>query len=487
MMKQRSIKNTFARHFASILACSLLASLVTWGLLVVLLGYLFNHDIALPANHYETQIPVITEYAQSRGDSVMSKQGQAELEKVIPSQGMSYLVVSLTGEPLYGDLHINESLSRQKILARLNQTRRGMNEIIVYKPVVSRDGNLIGALLVGYSLKVTAANPALNPLVTFGFLAFFLTPFMYIILFTLVFGRRFSRKISAPLQQLLQGAEMIKERNLHFSMTGTSSITEVNRLTHAFEDMRQELEQSIEREWRLEQDRSTMFAALAHDLRTPLTIIQGHVEGLEQMNGESYEAKRSKYLQVIKRNTTHASKLLQDMNTIAEIEKVSFRLQPLPVDLEELADDKTMEYAALCGNQNITFHTEINDNRLNKKPVLLDPYRIMQVLDNLVSNSIRYTPEAGQILWRIEITEEQVMMAVTDNGAGFGQQQDLQQVFKQFYQVDHHSSRQKGHSGLGLYIAKLLIQHHGGQISAENTPPRGATVRFTIPISSQEP
>ncbi|MGV2787958.1 HAMP domain-containing protein, partial [Clostridium perfringens] len=144
---------------------------------------------------------------------------------------------------------------------------------------------------------------------------FILTPFLYIILFTLIFGRRFSRKISTPLQQLLQGAEQIKERNLHFSMTGTSSITEVNRLTNAFEDMRQELEQSIEREWRLEQDRSTMFAALAHDLRTPLTIIQGHVEGLEQMNGESYEAKRSQYLQVIKRNTTRASKLLQDMNT----------------------------------------------------------------------------------------------------------------------------------------------------------------------------
>ncbi|WP_339291447.1 HAMP domain-containing sensor histidine kinase [Paenibacillus sp. FSL W8-0187] len=484
MMKQRSIKNTFARHFVSILACSLLATLVTWGLLVMLLGYLFNHDIVLPANHYEAQIPVISEYAVDRGDSVMSTQGQAELEKVIPSQGMSYLVVSLTGEPLYGDLTLKESLSRQKILARLNQTRSSMNQVVKYIPVVSSDGDLAGALLLGYNLKVTAANPALNPVITFGSLAFILTPFLYIILFTLIFGRRFSRKISTPLQQLLQGAEQIKERNLHFSMTGTSSITEVNQLTNAFEDMRQELEQSTRREWRLEQDRSTMFAALAHDLRTPLTIIQGHVEGLEQMNGKSYGAKQSQYLQVIKRNTTRASKLLQDMNTIAEIEKVSFRLQPLPVDIEELADDKTMEYAALCSNKNITFHTEINDNRMNKKPVILDPYRIMQVLDNLVSNSIRYTPEAGQILWRIEITEQEVMMAVTDNGAGFGQQQDLQQVFKQFYQGNHPSSRQKGHSGLGLYIAKLLIKHHGGLISAENTPPRGATVRFTIPTQT---
>ncbi|MCM3259439.1 HAMP domain-containing histidine kinase [Paenibacillus lautus] len=482
MTKQRSIKNTFARHFVSILICSLLATLVTWGLLVLLLGYLFNHDIALPANHYEAQIPVITEYAQTRGDSIMSTEGQAELEKVIPSQGMSYLVVSLTGKPLYGDLHIHESLSREKILARLNQTRSGMNEIVVYKPVVSRDGNLIGALLVGYSLKVTAANPALNPLVTFGFLAFFLTPFLYIVLFTLVFGRRFSRKISAPLQQLLQGAEMIKERNLGFSISGASSIAEVNRLTKAFEDMRQELEHSIEREWRMEQERSTMFAALAHDLRTPLTIVQGHVEGLEQMNGEPDEGKRLQYLQVIKRNTTRASKLLQDMNTMAEIEKVSFRLQPLPVDIEELADEKTGEYAALCRGKNIAFQSKVYDNRTAKTPVMLDPYRIIQVLDNLVSNSLRYTPEAGRILWHIEITEQQVVMAVTDNGTGFGQQRHLQQVFKPFYQGQVHSSRQKGHSGLGLYIAKLLVQHHGGHIVAENNPLRGATVRFTLPI-----
>ncbi|WHX51383.1 ATP-binding protein [Paenibacillus woosongensis] len=80
------------------------------------------------------------------------------------------------------------------------------------------------------------------------------------------------------------------------------------------------------------------------------------------------------------------------------------------------------------------------------------------------------------------MTEQQVMMSITDNGAGFAQPQDLQQAFKQFYQGNHSSSRQKGHSGLGLYIAKPLIQHHGGQICAENNPACGATVRFTIPL-----
>lgn len=483
MTKERSIKNTFARHFVSILAFSLVATLLTWGFLVLLLGYLFNRNVAHPANHYEAQIPAITQYAKTHGDSIIDKRGQASLEKLIPSQGMKYLVVSPAGETMYGDLQIRESLDRQTIIARLNQTHSSLNQAVKYTPVLSQNGEFIGALLLGYHLKVTAADPAHNPMVTIGLLIFFLTPFLYIILFTFIFGRRFSRMIGTPLQQLLRGAEMIKAKNLRFSMTGTSSITEVNRLANAFEDMRQELEQSIAREWRMEQERSTMFAALAHDLRTPLTIIQGHVEGMEQMEGEAYAAKRAQYMQVIRRNTIRASKLLQDMNTITELEKMSFRLQPLPVDIEELVNDKTAEYAALCRDKSIAFHTEINDNRTIQTPVLFDPYRIIQVLDNLVSNSIRYTPpETGVIQWQIDITGQQVTMAITDNGTGFGETQNLQQVFKQFYQGESQSSRQKGHSGLGLYIAKLLIQHHGGEISAGNNPSGGATVRFTLPI-----
>ncbi|MGM1046281.1 MAG: sensor histidine kinase [Bacillota bacterium] len=480
MIKQRSIKSTFARHFSWVIVCSLLATLVTWGLLFLLFNYFFNHDIILPANHYEGQIPVISEYVRTEGDSVISKQGQPALERIIPSEGMSYRVVSLSGDFLYGDLEFHEPLNKNDILDRLNQTFSGINQVIKYIPVQSDQGDLLGALLLGYSLKVTTANPMFSPLVTFGFLTFFLSPFLYIIIFTYIFGRRFSRKINTPLQQLLHGAERIKERDLHFSMTENSSIAEVNQLTFAFEEMRQELEQSIEREWKLEQERSTMFAALAHDLRTPLTIIQGHVEGLMQMNGDIREERLPQYLQVIKRNTNRASNLLQDMNTISEIEKVSFQLNPIPMDIDEFIDDKEAEYVALCREKNITFQTELTDRRSANSDISFDPYRIIQVLDNLVANSIRYTPHSGKILWSVELTEQQVSMAITDNGTGF-HKQDLEQVFEQFYQGHARSVRQKGHSGLGLYIAKLLVQHHGGHIIAENNLHAGATVRFTFP------
>lgn len=152
---------------------------------------------------------------------------------------------------------------------------------------------------------------------------------------------------------------------MQFAMDGNSSVIEVNQLAHAFEDMRRELARSIEREWQLEQERSTMLAALAHDLRTPLTIIQGHAENLERMIGEEHEEKRNRYVQVIKRNTSRATNLLQDMNAITEMEQVSFRLNPVALDIGEFMDEKkpnTSPYAIIRAS-----HSERN-SRMNGPP-----------------------------------------------------------------------------------------------------------------------
>lgn len=486
-MKARSIKSTFARHFASILTCSLLATLATWGLLIILLNYLFNQGVLLPANHYEAQIPAISEFARTNGESIMNGQGQAELKRLIPFEGLSYRVMAISGEPLYGNLTLKEEHSQQDLVSRLNKTESGVDQIIQNIPVLSDRGELLGALLVGYSLKVSAADPSFNPFVPLGMLVFFLTPFLFITIFTYLYGRRFSRRIGGPLQQLLQGAERIKARDLQFAMDGDSSVIEVNQLAHAFEDMRRELARSIEREWQLEQERSTMLAALAHDLRTPLTIIQGHAENLERMIGEEHEEKRNRYVQVIKRNTSRAANLLQDMNAITEMEQVSFRLNPVALDIREFMDEKKAEYEALCSHKNISFRTEFQDERTAKKvPVVFDPGRIIQVLDNLVGNSIRHTPESGSILWRVEIADTQITMEVADNGTGFAEQ-NPEQAFKPFYQGSGRSARLKGHSGLGLYIAKLLVGHHGGTITAGNRVNGGAVIRFSLPLGGVRP
>lgn len=485
MIKIRSIRREFFLHFSSILIASLLSTLIIWGMAALLFIYFLNTNVFYPANHYEKQIPLITEYVQKHGELTLSSNGQEHLEEIIPLSGMSYSVLSASGEYLYGNLiehSFGGQLPEQKeILSRLNLTHDGENDIIKYVPIVSNNGEMIGTLMLGYSLTVTSPNPKLAPLIKIGGAGVLLTPFIFIILFTLLFGRHFSRKISRPLQQLMDGAQRIKERELNFSISKSWSIKEVNQLTSAFEEMRSALEESLEREWKQEQERRTMFAALAHDLRTPLTIIQGHAEGLEESkelgNGEKFQ----QYLQIIKRNSQRASALLQDMNTIADLEKVTFRLRIIPVDIEEFVQEKALEYNSLCQEKEITFQCQIRDKRSSNKPILFDPYRIIQVLDNLVANSLRYTPTQGSINWNIELTDQFLTMEISDNGSGF-QLHSLEHAFNPFYQGDSHSVRKKGHSGLGLYISKLLIQHHGGEIHAKNNPNGGAAVQFHIPV-----
>src|SRR5690606_38413198 len=160
-------------------------------------------------------------------------------------------VLSASGEYLYGNLiehSFGGQLPEQKeILSRLNLTHDGENDIIKYVPIVSNNGEMIGTLMLGYSLAVTSPNPKLAPLIKIGGVGVLLTPFIFIILFTLLFGRHFSRKISRPLQQLMDGAQRIKERKLNFSISKSWSIKEVNQLTSAFEEMRSALEESLER------------------------------------------------------------------------------------------------------------------------------------------------------------------------------------------------------------------------------------------------
>ncbi|MGG1878969.1 HAMP domain-containing sensor histidine kinase [Paenibacillus cisolokensis] len=481
MSRQRPVKSIFIRSFLSVLSLSLIATLLTWGLLAALVSFLFQHEVLRPANYYEKQIPAIEHFANSKGELLLSLESQAELEQLIPSSGISYGVVASKGQFLYGDPAITKRWNQDAAAVQVTPANWIGGNITRSVPIHDHNGEQVGTLLLEYSLRMTAVNPGLSPWINSGVLFLFLTPFLYIALFTYLFGKQISRMISRPLQQLLDGAGRIKERNLHFSMSESSPVTEMNELTVAFEEMRKELAQSLEREWKQEQERKTMFAALAHDLRTPLTIIQGHVEGLEEMNRGSKESPVSQYLNVIKRNTANAAHLLKDMNTIAELEHMSFHLQPIPMDIEEFIEEKTIEYKALCADKNITFISACQDERTSVQPILFDPYRIAQILDNLVANSIRHTPAAGTITWSIEMNEHQVKMAISDTGNGFDSQ-ELKQVFERFYQGQGRAPRQKGHAGLGLYIAKLLVSHHGGQITAANHPEGGAMVSFSFPL-----
>ncbi|MBB4826760.1 signal transduction histidine kinase [Sporosarcina luteola] len=469
-VKTVSIRTRLHRMIAVILLLSFLCTIVTWGGLLFISEKKMNY-----ANHYENMIPSIKDRIKQNNGGWLDESGKALLDELVPEQGMSYKVVDRTGDYQYGSIEDTSDVPGDEILNKLNTVGHGPGKYIVaYIPLLGEGDSLQGMLLLYYTLRVTPVDESKDLFVRIWSFSFLLAPFVYILLFTLVFVRRFSRQLNIPLSQLMDATARIRNKDLHFSFEQEGKITEVRELTNAFEQMRDELSESLQREWNTQKERKHAIAALAHDIRTPLTIIQGHVEGLEEAQRKGID-RSDRYLPIIKSNITSAVKLVHDLNQTAILDSDSFSLNKISFDPEEFFAEKMGEYEVLCRRKGIRFVSDIKDVRENQGLVHADPFRLTQVFDNLLSNSLRFA-EKGTISFRVQLTDDQIGVTWTDNGSGFSAGQETK-IFNSFYQ----GNRRKGHAGLGLYIAKSIIDKHKGHIRAGNAEEGGAVISIRIP------
>ena len=470
-MKTVSIKSMLHRLIVKILLVSFGCTLVTWGALLFI-----GEDKTHHANHYEKMIPSIEEQVKQESDGLMKESGEELLEQIIPEEGFKYKVVNENGVYQYGSISDETDVTRNRLLESLNLVKDGPgNYFEKYIPILSEEGSLQGVLLLYYTLKVTPIEESEAVVVKTITFLFLLTPFLYIILFTILFVRRLSLQLKKPLGQLMEATSSIRDRNLEFAFDDSGNITEVRELTIAFEQMRDELSDSLQREWDLQKQRKEAIAALAHDIRTPLTIIQGHVEGLEEAHKKGIN-RFERYIPVIKKNMAHAVKLVQDLNETAILESDLFEVDKVAMDPVEFLIEKMEDYELLCAKEDVRFAGNIQDEREKEGNIYVDPYRLTQVFDNLISNSLRFVDQ-GEILFNVNIVEERITITIADDGPGF-QTGEITTLFDSFYQ----GSRRKGHAGLCLHIAKSIVEKHGGLISAENGEVGGAIVTITLPI-----
>ena len=303
-------------------------------------------------------------------------------------------------------------------------------------------------------------------------------PVICFLVFTYIFARRFSKRIRLPLQELMSAVNKIKEKDLDFRISCINQENEIGDLVQALEEMRHELRESLIQQWQLEQDRRDMVAAIMHDIRTPITIIQGHVEGLNEGIKDDPE-KLNTYLVTIEQNVNRTKKLIDDMNALVEIDSEGFALDFSLVELNQFMQGKTNEIKILVDKKGIQLDSKIIDERKDATPVCLDTNRLSQIIDNIISNSIRFTPEGGIIRLVTKISQDKAVFRISDNGEGF-REKDMSNLFKKFYKGDYSRSKEKGHSGLGLYIAKSIVERHGGTIKAYNKSEGGACIEFSI-------
>lgn len=312
----------------------------------------------------------------------------------------------------------------------------------------------------------------------------FVVPFVVLIVAILCFAWLMGRKVSQPVNELMQAVEKIRQHDLDFTIN-YSEHNELGDLCYAFNELQRELQESLEREWRKQEEMRTMVMALSHDLRTPVTIIQGHVEGLMRAQaGEKRNHRLERSLPVLEASSQRMVRLLNDILLVSTLEQTSLIIQPHPVVLEEVLARKAHVYTLQAAASGITFLYHLRNLIVDASPVLLDLHRIEQVLDNLFENALRYTPANGQIELTCTRDRRLLVFVLRDSGSGVAPQ-DLPHIWEKFYhgQTLPDGKPQKT-TGLGLYTCKLLVERHGGTIALRNHPAGGCEV--TVYLSLQQ-
>lgn len=463
-----------------IIVTSLLATSLTFGALV-----LWQREAGPTHRDLEARVE---QFITQQGSAILRPSNQSITERQLG--GVAYQVVNTDGRLVYGSIQSPILHNRTQLLMHLNTTEiRGQPTVTPfnilratitrYYPIVNRDGVLDGAIVVQYPVFGAATHPSQQGWMTVVSDMIPFVPFLFFCLFSYLFAKQFGRRVNQSLQVVVQGARRIEQRDLDFAIEPTGP-HEIGQVLVAFENMRVALKASLVRQWQLEEDRRRMIAAVSHDLRTPLTIIRGHVESL--LDGAMARPDRlARYLQTVMHNTNRVTRLLEEMQNVTDLEKPDFSLHPTRVDIHQFITAWARDFELLAGQEGVQLDVQFHDDRTEPLPLAIDPERVSQVLDNIASNSLRFTPQGGTITLRADVSDSTLSCEISDTGPGFTSA-DLQHLFDPFYQGDTARS-QAGHSGLGLYTAKKLIEKHGGTISAGNCSDGGAFVRFTIPSS----
>jgi signal transduction histidine kinase len=251
---------------------------------------------------------------------------------------------------------------------------------------------------------------------------------------------------------------------------------EVGDLARAFNGMVAEIEAAFQRQRESERARTDLIAAVSHDLRTPLASLQAMAEALHDEVVDDPATVR-RYLHAIQGDIRRLSALIDDLFEMSQLDAGALRLDRQPVAIAELVAETAASMQIQAERQAIGLACELAGVHAE---VEVDPLRVQRVLANLLQNALQHTPPGGRVVVQAYERAREVEVRIADTGAGIPAHA-LAHIFEPFYRADPARGRMRGGAGLGLSIARGLVEAHGGRIWAESAMGQGATVRFTLP------
>jgi signal transduction histidine kinase len=280
-------------------------------------------------------------------------------------------------------------------------------------------------------------------------------------------ARWLARGMTQPLRDMARAAQRM-ETGDYSQRVHTASRDEVGQLATAFNNMSAELES-------LERLRRDLVANVSHELRTPISALRAHLENLL----DGVEPADPETLQVMLAQSERLGRLVDQLLELSRLESGELRLNRSAVPLHPLVREVLSEIEVARADRGVRMRDDVPDDL---PPVVVDPERVHQVLFNLLDNAVRYTPAGGEVTVSAHAADGSCEIAVADTGPGIAPEH-LPRLFERFYRADAARSRGDGGTGIGLAIARSVVEAHGGRIRAESRVGQGSVFTFDLPVA----
>jgi len=387
----------------------------------------------------DTRIRILSAQGTVLVDSLQEQQGQALAGDVVAQQALAGRAASRTDSLLAPQAAMHAAL-----------------------PVLA-DGQVVGAVYLSQPLRDVTI--VLRDLALLWLLATAVA-----LVLSGVVGGLLSRAVARPVRDLTTAAQAVAGGALG-TRVAAQSPDEIGRLGRAFNEMTARLQEA-------RQSQTDFVANVSHELRTPLTSIKGTVETLRDGAVEDV-AVRDHFLATVEGETDRLIRLVNDLLLLSRVDSDALPLHCRPLDLAEVARVAVERLAPLARARGVTVRVEAPPDLA---PVQADPDRLAQVLVNLVDNAVKFSPPGGAVTVRVSQVGERLQIQVQDEGPGIPPE-ELNRVGQRFYRADRARSRAEGGSGLGLSIARALVQAHGGELRIASTAGQGTVVTMGIAAS----
>lgn len=298
---------------------------------------------------------------------------------------------------------------------------------------------------------------------------------LFAVIIATTYGLFVATSVTDGLRELADTADQVAAGDLS-ARVRVHGRDEIARVSHSFNAMAAQLQAAATQQQELDTLRRNLIAWTSHDLRTPLTSIQVRIEALNDGLITDPDTLQ-RYYQTIRADGLALNRLIEDLFEMAQLEAGGLRLDLASTSLSDLVSDCLESFLPIAEQRGITLTGKV---ALDVDPVMMDAARVSRVLSNLCGNAIRHTPDGGTVHVSARRDNNGITVMVQDSGVGFAQA-DLPSVFEQFYRGEPARTRASGGAGLGLAIARSIVEAHGGHIWAENQASGGALVGFYLP------